>query len=311
MTNGSIINTNGKKILLYRGNTENGSLSSTEYLPLSQFKVGVDNSTPNIANNDLDNPIPISNGTVCDDGSNNLTGSDGGDNTTDNILTYKEGAGVVDATAQNLIANDTNATKKWEIADLTTNGANAVSTKYISQWLYIRTDDLGVTLAKFKSSGTCLEIRLGADTTANYYSQTLEASDLAVGWNLLCDNALLSTWTTVGTPGTLNNFAIIITTNNATDEFIEGDVIYDLLRQWEASDLTKDFTTSYPTIDLTNLEVTTRAYLTSLEANGFLIDGLGFFNEDTSPLMGSEDTMDGASKSDTDEFAFVVVDRLL
>ena len=40
-----------------------------------------------------------------------LTGSSGGDNSTDNTDTYKEGAGNVDVTSQNLIANDTSATK--------------------------------------------------------------------------------------------------------------------------------------------------------------------------------------------------------
>ena len=153
-------------------------------------------------------------------------------------------------------------------------GANCVSTKYISQWHYIKD---ATALAKYLTAGTALEIRIGADTTANYYSQVWTASQLAVGWNYLCDNELLSTWTAVGTPGTLNNFAIIITTNNATDEFAAGDVLYDLLRQWEVADFYKAYVTDFPSIDFTNLEVTTRGYLTSLEANGFLnmvLDGL-------------------------------------
>ena len=53
-----------------------------------------------------------------DDGSNAFTGSSGGDNSTDNTSVFKEGGGNTDVTAQNLIANDTNADKIWVISDL-------------------------------------------------------------------------------------------------------------------------------------------------------------------------------------------------
>jgi len=308
MTTGSVKTTNGKKISLYRTYTENGSLSSTEYLPESQFIIGIDNGTPNIASTDLDLKVPIGNGTVCDSGANTFTGSSGGDNSTDNTSTYKEGAGVTDNTAQNLIANDTNATKIWTIADLTVAGVNADASKYIGNWLYIKD---ATAYAKLLSSGTCLELRIGVDTSANYYSKTYEASNLAVGWNWLCDNQLLSTWTAVGTPGTLNDFAIIITTNNATDTFVAGDVVYDLLRQWNESDYYKDFQSGYPSLNFTSLEATQRGYLVSTEANGFDINGIGTINEDTTRLMGSESTHTSVSKSLTDEVAYILVDRYI
>ena len=308
MANGSILNTNDKNISLYRTYTQNADLSTTQYLPATKIKVGINNGTPDIANNNLDYAIPITDGTVNDDGSNTFIGSDGGDNSTANIITYKEGAGVTDLTSQNLIANDTSVTKIWTIADLTTGGANCVSTKYIANWLYILDS---VTLAKFLTAGTALQLRIGADTTANYYSRDITASELSVGWNWICDNELLSTWDITGTPGTLNDFAILITTNNATDTFIAGDVVYDLLRQWESSDLVKDFVTGYPTFDFVNNEISIRGYLNSLQANGFLINGLGTFNEDTAPLMTGEDTFTGESKSGTDEFIFVIKNQIL
>ena len=49
---------------------------------------------------------------------------------------------------------------------------------------------------------------------------------------------------------------IKITTNNATDEFVAGDVIYDLLRTLTYADTVKDYVTDYPLIDLVNLEIT-------------------------------------------------------
>lgn len=307
MTTGTLKNKQGKQNLLYRGYTANGSLSATLYLIETQFLVGINNATPSVANTDLTKKIPIEDGTVNDDGSNTMTGSSGGDNSTDNTSIFKEGAGATDATAQNLIANNTNATKKWEIADLTSAGANCDATKYIGLWLKILD---ATALAKFLSSGTALEVRIGADTTSNYYSKIYEVSELAVGFNWLSNNAILSTWDVNGTPGTLNNFAIIITTNNATDEFAEGDIIYDLLRQWVVADYYKDFVSGYPTIDLTNLEATQRGYLNSLEANGFNLNGEGTINEDTTKLMGSESTYTELSKSSTDEVAFISVDRI-
>jgi len=300
MGTGNLIKTNGKKILLYRAYTNNGDLSSTEYLPATKFKVGVNNATPTITGNDLTNSIPIGNGTLNDDGTNTLTGSNGGDNTTDNNDNYKQGAGVVDGTSQNLIANDTSVTKTWSLTLTTFIDASLP----FGFWFYlIDTSALGKLVS--------LKARLGSDTS-NYYEKTILNADLNVGWNWINTNTdAVNTLTETGTvTGDVDTFILEVTTNNATDVFVAGDLMYDLLRQWEASDLIKSFVTSFPSINLLNLEVTTRAYLTSLEANGFLLDGLGFFNEDSSPLMTSEDTIAGASKSATDEFAFVAVDRV-
>lgn len=74
---------------------------------------------------------------------------------------------------------------------------------------------------------------------------------------------------------------------------------------------TKSFVTGYPSINLTTNEVTTRLYLNSLEANGNDIDSVGLFNEDTAPLMLSQDYMRAESKSSTDEFIYVIRDRII
>ena len=70
MATGSIITNNGKNVMLYRNYTANSSLSETQYLMSTKFKVGMDNGTPLIIDTDIDIPIPISNGTVNDEGSN-------------------------------------------------------------------------------------------------------------------------------------------------------------------------------------------------------------------------------------------------
>ncbi len=168
MANGSLINKTGKNIMLNRANTANGDLSATLYLAPTVFKIGINNETPALTDTDLDFAVPIENGTVCDNGDNELTGSSGGDNSTDNTDTFKEGAGEADVVSQNLIANNTSVTKIWTIADLSALGTNVTQTEPFALWLYIKD---ATALAKFKTSGTCLEVKLGS-AVGDYFSKT-------------------------------------------------------------------------------------------------------------------------------------------
>jgi len=232
---------------------------------ISAFKVGIGTTAPTGADTDLEIAVPISNGTVNDNGNNTLTGSSGGDNTTDNTTTYKDGAGVTDVTSQNLIANNTNATKIWTISDLSSLGNNITQTQFFGLWIYIKD---ATALAKFKTSGTALEIKLGS-SSANYFSLTKTASNLAVGWNWITSNTVaVEDMTETGTvSGNVDTFIIEITTNNATDTFVAGDVLYDLLRTWQASDLVKSFETSYPSYNSSTDELQSRMVLTLSQAN--------------------------------------------
>ena len=305
----SLITTNGKSIMLYRTYTANGSLSSTLYLTPSKFKMGISSGTVAVEDTDLDIAIPLSNGTVNDNGDNTLTGSDGGDNSTDNTTTYKEGAGLTDATSQNLIANGTDVNKIWTIANLAALGTNIIGTQPFGLWFYIKD---ATTLAKFVTTGNALLLKFGSDA-ANHYTKPYTAADLSVGWNWLTSGTTnVEDLTESGTvTGNIDTFLIAIDTNNAADTFVAGDVIYDLLRQWQLSDLIKSFQSGYPTFDYVNNEVEIRCYLNSLEANGFTVDSLGIFNEDTSPLMAGADDFTDESKSSTDEFIFIIKDRII
>jgi len=302
MTNGSTLTNNGKKIILNRS-----FKSVPDYTVTSKFKVGINNATPSVVDTDLTYAVPISNGTVNDTGANQLIGSSGGDNTTDNTSIYKEGAGLTDAKAQNLIANATNVSKIWTLHPLIT--ANITYTQPFSLWLYIKD---ATALAKFLSSGTALEIRLGSDSS-NYYSYTRTAAQLATGWNWISSNtALVNTLTATGTPGApADYFAIIITTNILTDTFVAGDIVYDLLRQWATTDLTQTFVSGYPVFDETNMEVEIRGYLNSLEANGFNINGFATFNTDATNKMFDEDAFTAESKTSVDELTFITKVRLI
>lgn len=305
MATGGIITNNGKNVMLNRTYK-----SSPDYTAPSKFRVGTGTTTPVVADTGLDIHIPIENGTVCDDGSNTLTSSDGGENSTNNTTTYKEGAGETDATSQNLLTDDTSATKRWYIADLAVAGADITKDQPVGLWFYIAD---ATTLAYFKTSDTALEIRLGSDLATNYFSITRTASQLSVGWNWITTGTTnVEDLTETGTVGAdVDTFEIVVTTNNATDDWTDGSVIYDLLRQWETSDLGNVFVTGYPTFDETNKKVTLRYYLNSLQANGFSISETGSFNTDGTPKLIDRDVFTGISKTSTDEIAIVVVNTMV
>lgn len=272
---------------------------------ISQFKVGIGKTTPTGADTDLEIAIPISDGTANDDGSNTLTGSSGGDNSTNNTTTFKEGAGQSDATAQNLIANATNVTKIWTIADLSSAGSNIIQTLPFGLWFFIKDS---TELAKFVSSGTALEIKLGSDSS-NYFSYTRTASQLAVGWNWITSNTVaVEDLTETGTvTGNVDTFIIEITTNNSTDTFVAGDVIYDLLRTWQSSDLIKNFESGFPSYDSSTKEVQSRMILTLSQANGFPLTEIATRNSDGTSW--TRDTFTSFSKSLTEELRFTQKDR--
>lgn len=271
---------------------------------ISEFKVGIGLTTPTGADTDIEIGVPISDGTVNDGGDNTLTGSTGGDNSTDNTTTFKEGAGTTDVTAQNLIANNTSVTKIWTIADLSSLGNNIVQTLPAAIWLFIKD---ATALAKFKTSGTAVEYKLGSDSS-NYFSKTYTASDLSTGFNWLTTGTTnVEDLTETGTvSGNVDTFIIEITTNNSTDTFVAGDVIYDLLRTWATSDLTKSFATGFPSYDSSTKELQSRMILTLSQANGFDLTEIAVRN--TAGTSWSRDTYTAFSKSNTEELRFTQKD---
>ena len=313
MVNSSILLNEGKKIILNRAYK-----AVPDYLAPSEFKVGISNDTPVVGDTDLDIAIPISNGTVIDNGSNLLAGqtplydgvADGGANTTNNTTTYKEGAGQADVTAQNLITDgfNTGVQKSWVLTPLT---ANFSPTEPFGFWFYI----LATEYVKFAAAGTALQLRIrnSGQVVGIYYYYNRTKAQLAVGWNWITSGTTeVGDLDKNGVPaGNLDEFVIQITTANATDEFIAGDVVYDLMRRWATTDLTKTFVAGYPTLDETNFEAETRCLLSVVEGNGFDVNGFGLFNTDASPLQHSEDTHTAESKSTTDEFVYICRDRLV
>ncbi len=300
MVDGSLINNGGKNLMLHRTYTSNPTQTSP-----SQFKVGVLNETPAITDTDLDNPIPIS-GTTQLNSCDATTGWSGGTDIVVALNTtagqFKEGTGCLNftKTGTTVTSATLSNTSLTGFDDSTFNG------NYLHFWFYITDTSILVT------SGTAVEIRYGIDTTTNYYYKQLTKTEFETlqsgSWaDIRFDNTNVQ-----GTvSGTLDSFQIIITTPLTSTVWGASDVRVDDLRVAEPGDYFKTFVSGYPTFDTTNREVGLRCFLNSGEANGYNINGLGIFNTDSTPILVGEDTVIANSKSDTDEFTFIVKDRIL
>jgi len=303
-TVGSILTNLGKKIILNRAYKV-----TPDYTSPSRFKVGVDSSVPNIGDVDLNNPIPITNGIIYDGGDKNMTGKHGGLDTTNNTTTYKDGAGTTDVTSQNLLTTTTSGSKTWYLDSGSMNSNVSGTQDNCGLWLYIKNT---TTYNYFKSSGTAVEVRLGSGTADDYYKFGKTRSQLNIGWNWLTSGTAVVNLNSVGTPtdASMDSFVLQVLTNNDSDTWSSGDVIYDLLRGWKRGDEFNSWTSaSYPSVNESTFTVEMRGQLSTTQANGFNIDSFGDFNSGT--MMAGKDVFTAESKSSTDQFTFVVQDRLI
>ncbi len=97
---------------------------------------------------------------------------------------------------------------------------------------------------------------------------------------------------------------LYIYSETTADQFIVGDVLFDLLRQWTRAETLINFDSGYPTLNESTIEAAVRATLTSVKANGFDVNTMAVENTDSTPVMSDLNTFDSESKSDTDEFVF-------
>ena len=73
----------------------------------------------------------------------------------------------------------------------------------------------------------------------------------------------------------------------------------------------KEFVSGYPTFDETNLQVTYRCFLNSLEANGNSLSEFGIFNEDASPIMISRTVFTPITKTAAVEISIIEKEKMI
>ena len=293
MATGSLITNGGKNILLNRAYKV-----TPDYLAPTQFKVGINNGTPAAGDTDLDQPVPIS-GTESVDDCETADWVDSADMTTTlNSTTFKEGVGALNLTKDG-VASDTASTDK------TTTSVDFTS-KQLSLWIYIKDS----TMLNKLAATDCVTIRFGSDN-ANYYTYTRDLTDLATGWNLISYTSATADSTT-GAPAiaACDYSYIAIKADAAATVWSAADLIMDDWKVASSDDFLKDVVSGYPTIDEANFETTMRGFLATTDANGYDINGFGWFNKDGTPKLHSEDTYTAESKSETDEFVYITVDRI-
>jgi len=294
MVNGSLITNSGKKIILDR--TYNVAPS---YTAPTVFKIGISNGTPSTSSTDLDNPVAII-GTEAVDDCEAITGwVDSADMTvTTNTTTFKENATSIS------LAKDAGSSADFSTAKTTTSVDFTSKTLFV--WLYL-TD-----VTDLVATGTdAITIRFGSDSS-NYYQKGWDISEMAAGWNLLYFTSATADSTTGSPALTVMDYSFIQGTTDLAADTIAADRIF--MDDWKlasSDDFTKTFVSGYPSVDETNFEVEIRGLLASTDANGYDINGFGLFNTDGTVLMHSEDTFTAESKSNTDQFTFIVKDRLI
>lgn len=274
--------------------------SSPDYTIPSQFKVGIGTTTPSASDTAVETPVPIT-GTESVDACDATTGwtANGTNSVSLNTSSFKEGTGSL-----NLIKSDTSSAT-ISMSKTTTSLASFASKDlwvfaYISSTLY----------ALLKTSGTALQIRFGTDGS-NYYSYDRTKAQLSEGWNYLNFNTGTASGTT-GSPGTTNLDTTYISyiTESALSTSSAGDFIIDDFKVASSGDYLQAFTSGYPTFDEASRTVTVNCFLSTTQANGFLISEIGTFNSDGTIKLIDHDVFTAQAKTQYDQFSFTITNEV-
>lgn len=292
MSVGSTITNNGHKIIINRSYK-----AAPDYTVPSRVRVGANTSSPTISTTSIDRIVPIQ-GTEAVDSCDATTGWTAGapDSAVAlNTSTYKEGTGSL------TISKINTGTTSFFISKTTT--SRDFTSKDFWMWVYI------VDITDLVSAGTAMVIKFGSDSS-NYYYYNVPITSLTNGWNYVTFNTTTKSGTT-GAPtiATCAYTQVLFNTDLTTDLVAANRIIIDDIKVASADDYYKGFEASYPIIDETLYQVTMRARLLTTDANGYLIDSIGWYNTDATNLLHSIDVIIPESKSSTDELIFESVDR--
>lgn len=285
---GSFKTNEGKIGTLSRAYTDSGN-----YQKPSKFKVRYDGDLPNVNSTNLGAIFPVSPGTVLDNMEATTGWTTNGTNTIglNNTINRTKGSALYVEKADNTVTL-VEAEKTFSSFDF--------STEEFWMFLFLSQD----AYDKLTSAGVTIELR---ENASNYYSYDIPKTDMIAGWNEIYFDS--SSATAAGTPTDTNItiFNISGNTTNTTDVFGTNDFVFDNLRLITDSEKEKDFVAGYPSISPATREATMRAYLTSVEAIGANVDGIGYFSDDD--VLWGVDYFPAESKGIADEFNFIRRDR--
>jgi hypothetical protein len=205
-----------------------------------------------------------------------------------------------------------------ELRPLGNTNANWERVKIIdSDTLMVSTDER--SFISFNLGTTWIELRPEGDVDAYWKAIEYISDKVFLGEENgrlytgdVNDNTSEYNATEVGSPDITDcdSLAIKLTFINTSQELSAGDVIGDNFMLFDDTSLYKDLTSDSPIIDEVNFEATNECYINYAEANGFLLNGIGTFNEDDPEKMGNVFKFTPFSKSNTDELIFKIKNRL-
>ena len=293
MASDSGLTRDGMKILLNRSYK-----TTPDYNIVSDFKVSDDTSVFFETDTNVEeNIIPIIGMETADD-CDTADWTESADATAETLNTTSKKEG--DASL-NLGKDGTGSTTASY--NKTTTSIDGTS-KDLCVWVYVDdTDDLAASNA--------LTIRFGS-AAGDYYQKAYDRADLADGWNFLKIAISGGFDSTTGSPviGALDYSYIAFETTASGDTITLGDLRMDYWHVVSLDDYIKSLEASYPLIDESSLIVSLRGKLGTTNANGHLISKIGWFNDDSSPLMEGGANFDGYSKTNSELLIFVTKRRV-
>jgi len=265
----------------------------------SKFKIGIGTTAASQSDTDLENAVPFGS-TELVDGCGVADWNDNGNCTTSvNTSLYKQGTAALN------IVKDAAGSAECSTSKTTT--SLNFTDKALSIWLYIKDSTALSSLAETNA----VYVRFGSDSS-NYYQWNKDRDFFSTGWNLINSLTGSSSTSTVGSPSlaAMDYSYIALNGTASATTWASGDFIMDDWKLVSAGDLVSDEVTSYPTPNLSTLEETHRLYVSSTQANGYLISEVGIFNSDSTRLMSTRGLFTAVSKSNTDELIILVKNKL-
>lgn len=283
MTNNLNVTQNGMKVII------DGFNHTLAYNPPSQFKVSINTTDVIFSDTTLTTSVPISGTETIDDCSATTGWTATGGAVSLNTSLYKPDDGTDGAL--NLTKTTTSTTSAY--MSKTTTSVNGTG-KDFTIWIYCSAN------AVSKLTGIPFILRIGSDA-GNYYEYQVDMTDeITTGWNFIKVAVPSGFTSTVGSPSitALDYVYLAEVTTAVASTLGVGDVVFDSIRLASSDDYLKNFDSV--SVDESDSSITTVSKLTITEANGFLLNGIGHYNTDGTPLMTIKGKFNQNSKGITD-----------
>lgn len=295
MVNNSLINNAGASIAFNRAF---GDASKSKPVKARFGRVQSDVTTGTTT---LSNPIPLTGTESVDDCEATAGWSTDADNAVSlNSTTFKEGSNSL-----NIIKAGTSIATSTTAKTVT---SRDFTDKFVHAWVYINTTNVALVAA-----GTAVEIRYGSAAGDYWSKQYTKAEFIALQVSNWADLYFDDSESSTGSPlvAACDYFLIQITLTATSDTFSAGDFMIDDIRVASDADYQLGIDSGLPVDDTANFEQTRQYTIPATSGNGYNFDGMQEENTDSTPITWGPSKYPDESKSATDRFIMIVVDRIV